>query len=333
MTKTNTMKKTKRNVVMRNETTSSEGRGLELAMEFLDVLDAMTVWGKIRCLRKEYKDRREMMKKNNFKNETDDFRNTPFYYIDALSKLIRSLESEADKVYKSGDKVLVKSGDAWEKGVVSSYGMFSIKVVTKKEELELHTLEILPYAKDIEEQIQLLTDWAEKGFIDSSELEEIIETIKSSRETCEEDEEDEIQLLTDWGKKGLIDAAKLEKYIEVIKSSEETSDGWKNEESDVSEEVNEEQVLPDEPVIDDNTNEMALEQNVESAEEKEKETEQQEDEKPEEEKDKEKEEEKIQKQNVEEIKTIEVTQTIVKRRGRPKKQEVIVDEQLTLFAM
>ncbi|MDA1675305.1 hypothetical protein [Bacillus cereus group sp. TH152-1LC] len=296
MTQTKTMKKTKRNVVLRNETTSSEGRGLELAMEFLDVLEGTTVWGKIRCLRKEYKDRREMMKKNNFKNETDDFRNTPFYYIDALSKLIRSLESETDKVYESGDNVLVKSGDTWKKGVVSSYGMFSIKVATKKEELELHTLDILPYAKDIEEQIQLLTDWAEKGFIDASELEEIIESIKKSREACDEEE---------------------------------------NEESDVSEEVNEEQALPDEPVIDDNTNKMALKQIVESPEEEEKEeeAEQQEEEKPEEEKDKEKEEEEIQKQSVEEIKTIEVTQTIVKRRGRPKKQETIVDEQLSLFAM
>lgn len=292
MTKTKMMKKTKRTAVLRNETTSSEGRGLELAMEFLDVLEEMTVWGKIRCLREEYKDRREMMKKNNFKNETDDFRNTPFYYIDALSKLIRNLESETDKVYKSGDKVLVKSGDTWEKGVVSSYGMFSIKVATKKEELELHTLEILPYAKDIEEQIQLLTDWAEKGFIDLSELEAIIESIKKSKEACDEEE---------------------------------------SEESDVFEEVNEEQTLPDEPVIDDNTNEMALEQNIESVEEEEKE----EEEKPEEEKDKEKEEEKegIQKQSVEEIKTIEVTQTIVKRRGRQKKQETIVDEQLSLFAM
>lgn len=331
MTQTKTMKKTKRNVVLRNETTSSEGRGLELAMEFLDVLEGTTVWGKIRCLRKEYKDRREMMKKNNFKNETDDFRNTPFYYIDALSKLIRSLESETDKVYKTGDKVLVKSGDAWEKGVVSSYGMFSIKVVTKKEELELHTLEILPYAKDIEEQIQLLTDWAEKGFIDLSELEAIIESIKKSREACDEEEEDEIQLLTDWGKKGLIEADKLEKYIEIIKSSEETCDEEKNEESDVSEEVNEEQALADEPVIDDNTNKMELEQIVESPEEEE--AEQQEEEKPEEEKDTEKEEEEIQKQSVEEIKTIEVTQTIVKRRGRQKKQEIIVDEQLSLFAM
>ncbi|GAB6450281.1 hypothetical protein bcgnr5369_19520 [Bacillus cereus] len=296
MTQTKTMKKAKRNVVLRNETTSSEGKGLELAMEFLDVLEGTTVWGKIRCLRKEYKDRREMMKKNNFKNETDDFRNTPFYYIDALSKLIRNLESETDKVYKSGDNVLVKSGDTWKKGVVSSYGMFSIKVATKNEELELHTLDILPYAKDIEEQIQLLTDWAEKGFIDASELEDIIESIKKSREACDEEE---------------------------------------NEESDVSEEVNEEQALPDEPVIDDNTNKMALEQIVESPEEegKEEEAEQQEKEKPEEEKDKEKEEEEIQKQSVEEIKTIEVTQTIVKRRGRPKKQETIVDEQLSLFAM
>ncbi|PFJ42734.1 hypothetical protein [Bacillus thuringiensis] len=292
MTQTKTMKKTKRNVVLRNETTSSEGRGLELAMEFLDVLEGTTVWGKIRCLRKEYKDRREMMKKNNFKNETDDFRNTPFYYIDALSKLIRSLESETDKVYKSGDNVLVKLGDTWKKGVVSSYGMFSIKVATKNEELELHTLDILPYAKDIEEQIQLLTDWAEKGLIDASELEEIIESIKKSKEACDEEE---------------------------------------TEESDIAEEVHEEQTLPDEPVVDENTNKMALEQVVESPEEEEKEVEaeQQEEEKPEEEKVKEKEEEEIQKQSVEEIKTIEVTQTIVKRRGR----QTIVDEQLSLFAM